>query len=140
MPLPLFVYGTLKEGFCNFELNKGRRIPGQFETVSRYLLYVLGELSLPWLVDARGEGTPVRGQLFEVSDQLLTELDLFERVGEPGWLTRHVIQVRAIEPLDAPVVSVFVYLGDPDAPAVQTVHLGPIAEYTAEMDDRYGDA
>ena len=33
----------------------------------------------------------------------------------------------------------FVYLGDPEAVRTQAIHLGPVAEYTREMDARYGD-
>lgn len=49
-------YGTLKEGFCNFKLNQGRRIPGDFVTVEFFQLYVLGPLSLSWMVAANGQG------------------------------------------------------------------------------------
>jgi gamma-glutamylaminecyclotransferase len=59
----LFVYGTLKEGFCNFRLNEGRRILGDFVTVEFFQLYVLGPLSLPWMVEANGQSFQVKGQL-----------------------------------------------------------------------------
>jgi len=140
MPLPLFVYGTLKKGFCNFEFNEGNRIAGEYETVGEYYLYVLGELSLPWLVKSPGHDTPVIGQLFEVSDDLLTKLDRFERVGEPAWLNRRIIQVRNTAPGESTTRSAFVYIGEPNAHETKTVHLGPIPEYTPEMDAKYGDA
>lgn len=136
----LFVYGTLKEGFCNFELNQGRRIPGDFSTVERFQLYVLGPFSLPWMVEADGQGLQVKGQLYEVTEEQLSQLDEFERVHEPGWLTRKPILVRASSSPSVDPVQAYVYLGDPEAVRTQTIHLGPVAEYTREMDDRYGDA
>lgn len=136
----LFVYGTLKEGFCNFELNEGRRIPGDFATVELFQLYVLGPLSLPWMIEANGQGFQVKGQLYEVTEEQLSQLDKFERVHEPGWLTRKPILVRAQSRASVDPVHAYVYLGDPDAARTQAIHLGPIAEYTREMDAKYGDA
>jgi gamma-glutamylaminecyclotransferase len=136
----LFVYGTLKEGFCNFRLNEGRRIPGDFATVKFFQLYVLGPLSLPWMIEANGQGFQVKGQLYEVTEEQLSQLDKFERVHEPGWLTRKPILVRAQSRASVDPVHAYVYLGDPDAVRTQTIHLGPVAEYTREMDAKYGDA
>lgn len=135
----LFVYGTLKEGFCNFKLNEGRRIPGDFVTVECFQLYVLGPFSLPWMVEANGQGLQVTGQLYEVTEEQLSQLDKFERVDEPGWLTRKPILVRAPSSPSADPVQAFVYLGDPEAVRTQTIYLGPVAEYTREMDAQYGD-
>jgi gamma-glutamylaminecyclotransferase len=135
----LFVYGTLKEGFCNFKLNEGCRIPGDFVTVEPFQLFVLGPFSLPWMVEADGQGFQVKGHLFEVTEEQLARLDEFERVHEPGWLTRKPILVRAPSSSSADPVQAYVYLGDPEAVRAQTIHLGPIAEYTREMDARYGD-
>ena len=39
---PLFVYGSLKEGFPNFHVNQGRRVPGEFRTVRPHPLYLVG--------------------------------------------------------------------------------------------------
>jgi gamma-glutamylaminecyclotransferase len=135
----LFVYGTLKEDFCNFKLNEGRRIPGDFVTVELFQLYVLGPFSLPWMVEANGQSFQVKGQLYEVTEEQLSQLDKFERVDEPGWLTRKPILVRTQSSPSADPVHAYVYLGDPEAVRAQTIYLGPVAEYTREMDARYGD-
>ena len=37
----LFVYGSLKEGFPNFHINRGRRIAGQFRTVLPHSLHLV---------------------------------------------------------------------------------------------------
>ena len=47
----LFVYGSLKEGFPNFHVNKGRRVPGTYRTVQPYPLF-LANGQLPCLLDA----------------------------------------------------------------------------------------
>jgi gamma-glutamylcyclotransferase (GGCT)/AIG2-like uncharacterized protein YtfP len=81
----------------------------------------------------------VKGQLYEVTEEQLSQLDEFERVHEPGWLTRKSILVRAQSSPSADPVQAHVYFGDPEAVRAQTIHLGPIAEYTREMDAKYGD-
>ncbi len=42
----VFVYGTLKEGFRNFHVNRGTRLPGEFVTEQAFPLYVIGEFGL----------------------------------------------------------------------------------------------
>ncbi|WP_369922034.1 gamma-glutamylcyclotransferase family protein [Marinomonas polaris] len=76
----VFVFGTLKEGFPNFKTNKGIRYRGDFKTKDRYPLYLVGERFSPWLVLQSGEGHPVKGQVFEVSDNVLAEMDALERI------------------------------------------------------------
>ncbi|PJE57265.1 gamma-glutamylcyclotransferase family protein [Marinomonas sp. BSi20584] len=76
----VFVFGTLKEGFPNFKTNKGIRYRGDFKTKERYPLYLVGERFSPWLVLLSGEGYPVKGQVFEVSDDVLAEMDALERI------------------------------------------------------------
>ncbi len=46
----VFVYGTLKEGFPNFEINRGVRLPGTFIMAERYPLYLVGERCVPWMI------------------------------------------------------------------------------------------
>ena len=93
----LFVYGTLKEGFRNFAVMRGKRRPGSFVTVQPYPMYVLGAFGLPWLVDEAGRGHAVLGHVFETDDAVLAEMDAFERVGEPQWYTRRELEVRHVE-------------------------------------------
>lgn len=76
----IFVFGTLKEGFPNFKTNKGIRYRGDFKTKERYPLYLVGERFSPWLVLQSGEGHQVKGQVFEVSDDVLAEMDALERI------------------------------------------------------------
>src|SRR2546425_4132829 len=70
----VFVFGTLKEGFPNFTVNKGLRVAGEFATVQRLPLYLVGERHSPWLINAPGQGHQVVGQVFQVNGVVLEEM------------------------------------------------------------------
>jgi len=103
----VFVFGTLKEGFPNFEKNKGIRFRGEFETQARYPLYLVGERHSPWLVLDKGNGHHIQGQVFTVTDDALAEMDKLERVSEPDGYRRIAITVRAKDASEAFVVSTY---------------------------------
>lgn len=133
----VFVYGTLKQGFANFGINAGRRVPGVFRTAQRYPLYIIGAVQVPWLVNEPGRGGQVLGQVFEVDDRVLADMDRLERIGEPGWYSRVEIDVL---PADAPAGEsrrVFVYFGAAERVASEVVHAGPLTEFTVEHNSRY---
>lgn len=133
MPL-LFVYGSLKEGFPNFHVNKGRRKAGDYCTASPHPLYLFNG-QLPGLLPATGGGHAVRGQVFDVTPDELALMDRLERVGEPGGYRRDEIDVLVLDGSGAavpPAFRAFVYLQDPALLAQAGPHVGPIAEYTAE--------
>lgn len=133
----VFVYGTLKEGFCNADKNPGVRVPGKFVTVERYPLYLLKPELYPWLVDLPGEGSRVRGQLFAVDDAGLALLDQFEGVDQPGWYHRRTIEVQALNEPDAALITAECYLGDEQQVGSKGIQSGPLVEYTL-ADDRMG--
>jgi gamma-glutamylaminecyclotransferase len=132
----IFVYGTLKQGFCNFDVNAGRRLAGDFETVDRWPLYVIGALGLPWLVDTPGEGHCVVGQLFDVEPADLVRMDALERVTQPGWYTRTPLSVRAPGTHGAEIRAE-VYFGCASRLATDEIHLGPLAEYALDHQRLY---
>ncbi|MBW3695194.1 gamma-glutamylcyclotransferase [Vibrio sp. T187] len=103
----VFVFGTLKEGFPNFSTNKGRRVPGDFTTKSSYPLYLIGERNSPWLVLDEGKGHPVKGQVFEVSDETLADIDRLERITKPDGYRRIMLEVVCKQTGEAS--QVFVY-------------------------------
>jgi gamma-glutamylaminecyclotransferase len=131
----IFVYGTLKQGFCNFHVNRGRRVGGDHVTVQAHALYILGPRHLPWLVRQAGSGGPVVGQLFEVDDNTLTDVDRLERITEPLWYRREALAVQARE--GGAEQSVWVYMGSPQRLAVELIHAGPLPEYTPELAAAY---
>lgn len=129
---PLFVYGSLKEGFPNFHVNKGKRIPGRYRTVQPHPLF-LADGRLPCLLLSPGAGHHVAGELFEVAVADLVAMDRFERVGEPEGYMRTVIQVELVEPGRDPVpLDAFVYVRHGSLLAAPGAHIGPISEYTQE--------
>lgn len=131
----LFVYGTLKEGFPNHGLNRGRRLPGLYRTVLRYPLYVVrlaGEERAPWLVDAPGGGSRVVGQVFEVDAATMQAMDDFEETHLPTGYARVRVD---LEPEASPgaTLQASVYLKRPHQLADCLATEGPFAEYTPEL-------
>jgi gamma-glutamylaminecyclotransferase len=136
----LFVYGTLKEGFGNHHINAGTRVPGEYVTLQAHGLYIVGPHRYPWLVDSDARGLPVRGQLFRVDAAALARMDVLEQVDEPGWYTRHIIQVREVNDANtarAAPLRAYVYFGDAKALHSQTVHAGPLTEFSIDMQTRF---
>ncbi|MBI3231320.1 MAG: gamma-glutamylcyclotransferase [Burkholderiales bacterium] len=128
----IFVYGTLKDGFRNRHVNTGTRLPGEFVTLEEFPLYIIGNRYLPWLLNQAGQGFQVVGQVFEVSDAALAKMDVLERINEPDWYVRETIQVLPRNDVDAEPISCFVYFGSLYGLQLETVHEGPVQEYTAE--------
>jgi len=138
MAVRVFVFGTLKEGFPNFHVNRGRRVPGDFVTVRPYPLYLIGERRSPWMLDQPGTGRNVRGQVFEVDDAALAQMDVLERVGEPDGYRRVRIEVAVAGQESATRLEAFAYLKEPaEFPAVAGDALGPMAKYTHEHAGMY---
>ena len=127
----IFVFGTLKQGFCNFHVNRGTRVAGDFVTVQSYPLYVLGPRHLPWLAPQPGQGHPMVGQLFEVDEATLADMDRLERITEPLWYRRERIDVRPLDGGDT--LQAWVYFGSPERLALEPVHTGPVPEYTCAI-------
>jgi gamma-glutamylaminecyclotransferase len=132
----VFVFGTLKDGFPNFAVNAGRRVPGSFRTVEARPMYLVGERCVPWLVDAAGEGHRVAGELYEVDDATLVAMDRLEGIGRPDGYVRLRLD---IEPLDAPAgaMRAWAYLKPVAQLTADLVRIGPLAEYTLEDALRY---
>lgn len=126
----VFVFGTLKEGFPNFGVNRGRRVAGDFCTEQRYPLYLVGERHSPWLLDQPGQGHSVRGQVFEVSEAVLADMDRLERVAEPDGYRR--VPVVVIGEADGRRLEVQAYLKDARELVPGLPRLGPLPEYTLE--------
>jgi len=136
----VFVYGTLKEGFANFGINAGRRIPGVFRTVQRYPLFIIGREFVPWLLSKPGVGEHVLGQMFEVDEQALKAMDQLEKIDEAGWYARLEIQVQEVDTPNQQPLSAFVYFGASERIAREQVHAGPLAEFTAQHNLGYLNA
>lgn len=131
MSILVFVFGTLKEGFPNHHVNRGKRLAGTFSTTLPYPLYLVGKRRSPWMIDEPTRGSHVRGQVFEVDEVALRQMDVLERVDEPDGYRRKRIGVVSSE--DGSTLDVFVYMKDP---AQFLAHrgdaIGPLSEYTAQ--------
>ena len=103
----VFVFGTLKEGFPNYKINKGSRLKGNFLTKTRYPLYLIGERFAPWLMLEQGSGHNVRGQVFTVDDAILAEMDKLERITELNGYRR--IEITVISEDSGEELLVFAY-------------------------------
>ena len=128
----VFVFGTLKEGFPNFAINKGRRLPGVFLTRDRYPFYLVGERHSPWLVDQPGEGERVVGQVFEVDEVALAAMDALERIHEPDGYRRVKIPVALDRGDGGASIDVFVYMKQARHFVQTEVRVGPLREYLPE--------
>lgn len=135
----LFVYGSLKEGFPNFHVNKGRRVAGLYRTAEPCALYLVSG-QLPCLIPELGPtvtgGLQVQGQLFEVNPQELATMDALERVGEPGGYARSIIALERVDVQPVQRLQAFVYTQQAAQLQRPGPHLGPLAEYTQEHAQR----
>ena len=130
----IFVFGTLKQDFPNFEFNSGTKLGGSFTTVEKYPLYLIGPRYSPWMINNPGVGFQVEGEVFEVNSSGLKAMDDLERVDKNNGSQRMMVPVQSgsghgtrdvfvyLKPLDQ-------YLGELEANNVQS---GPWSSYTIE--------
>ncbi|WP_456419752.1 gamma-glutamylcyclotransferase family protein [Thermovibrio sp.] len=84
----VFVYGTLKRGFWNNALLKRARFIGKGITLEKFKLYTVG---FPYAVPDE-EGLPLKGEVYEVDEKTLLELDNLE--GYPIHYKRKRVKVK----------------------------------------------
>lgn len=98
---PIFVYGTLKQGQPNHYLlsNHAGTQPcflGKALTTDHWPLVIGSPYHIPFLLDRRGTGKRVFGELYMVDAMLLKTLDDLE--GHPYYYTRVSIFVKLLDP------------------------------------------
>lgn len=125
----VFVFGTLKEGFPNFATNRGIRRPGEFVTVDRFPLYLVGDRMSPWMIAKPGEGLRVRGQVFSVTGADLAAMDALERIHEPDGYRRLQIPVAPTTGDIQEAIEVFAYLKPAEQFEIGMVKKGPLDAY-----------
>jgi gamma-glutamylaminecyclotransferase len=126
----VFVFGTLKEGFPNFSINRGVRVAGGFRTDAAYPLYLVGDRHVPWLVNIPGTGLRVAGQLFEVDDDTLAAMDRLERTSEPDGYRRQLLDLQ--DGASPGTISAWAYFKEPGQLVASEIRAGPLQEYTLE--------
>ncbi len=132
MPLQVFVFGTLKEGFPNFGTNRGFRVPGTYRTRDKLPLYLVGPRKSPWLLNLPGQGHQVMGQVFEVDNDALAAMDRLERIREPDGYRRVELEIEEVASPGIKTLKVFAYLKPPDQLTSIVERVGPLKEYTLE--------
>lgn len=129
----IFVYGTLKSGFPNVATNRGRLAAATATPLDPWPLYLVGERSVPWLINSKGEGVRITGEFYEVDDDALSAMDRLERIDAPDGYRRRTIAVS----VEGETREAQVYLKEPDQLSASEIKAGPLAEYTAEQAKLY---
>ena len=97
----VFVYGTLKRGFCNHALLDEAEFIGEATTVEPFGFYLGADdyapevEGIPYLYQhpkVTDEAMSVHGEVWEISPTILRQLDRLE--GHPNWYRRESIQVQ----------------------------------------------
>ena len=98
----VFVYGTLKRGFCNHDLLAKARFVDTPVTVKLYGFYADRdvyaadeEIPIPYLFHDPAPGdaaVAVQGEIYEVSPRTLARLDVLE--GHPDWYERQRLPIQ----------------------------------------------
>ena len=101
--MKLFVYGTLKRGKCRSPVLARQRYLGTAVTRPKYRLYDLG--AYPGLVPHE-DGRAIEGELWEVNDECLAQLDAIE--GVPTLFDRVTVELEGCGPND---VQTYFYQG-----------------------------
>ena len=95
----IFVYGTLKRGFCRSHLLAGQALLTEARTLPKYRMYDCG--TYPGLKPAT-DGLAILGEVWSVDEACLARLDQEEGVAE-GLYSRSTIELA--HPLPASVTA-----------------------------------
>lgn len=104
----VFVYGTLKRGFCREQALAGQTFLGTAATEPLYRLFDLG--SYPGLVPDE-TGSSITGELYEIDNDCLGKLDAIEGVDE-GLYRREPVKLLA--PWNNQLALTYIYLQSTD--------------------------
>ncbi|MES2596458.1 MAG: gamma-glutamylcyclotransferase family protein [Verrucomicrobiota bacterium] len=103
----IFVYGTLKRGHSNHQYLRGQKFLGMAMTHPRYRLHDLG--GYPGMVLNEREGISIHGEVWEVDEGCLTNLDVLEDTAH-GEYVREVVPL--MPPFDQDRIEGYRYLQD----------------------------
>lgn len=96
----LFCYGTLKKGHTRHRVISEQRYLGTATLKPNYKMVYLG--GFPALVPAlEGEGNKIRGELYEVDDSCLAQVDKVEGV-DHGLFSRQPLELESHIPVMLP--------------------------------------
>lgn len=94
----VFVYGTLKNGQTNhFWLQDHKNGTSTFltngKTTNRYPLIIGTRYNIPFLLDVPNTGHDINGEIYQIDDAMLKQLDVLE--GHPNYYLRKQINITA---------------------------------------------
>lgn len=103
----IFVYGTLKRGFCRSHHLQGQEFLAEAVTQASYIMYDCGEY--PGLVIDRQHGEQIQGELWSVDETGVALLDQVEGVAD-NWFSREPVDL--INPAVDHPVQAYYFQGD----------------------------
>jgi len=74
----IFVYGSLKRGYKNESFLYEAKSLGKAKTLNKYPLIINKNECYPYLIDKKGLGHEIIGELYRIKKEYLIELDRFE--------------------------------------------------------------
>ena len=80
----LFAIGTLKRSFALNGALEGGRYLGRYRSVQPFPLLIAGPWYAPMLLNQRGHGRHIFGELYQIDDAMLAHIDQLESIGKPG--------------------------------------------------------
>ncbi|MFA7083192.1 MAG: gamma-glutamylcyclotransferase family protein [Arcobacteraceae bacterium] len=113
LTINVFVYGSLKSGFYNHFLLENALKIDNATTLDTFLMYPNINYFFPFLFKAIShedikKSISVKGELYKINNELLSELDILEGVSA-GFYNRETIEVRT---LDNIVQKAYVYIAN----------------------------
>lgn len=97
-----------------------------------WLPFLFGEGHVPCILHPPGIGHHVIGEVYEVDEQSLANMDRLERLGEPGGYERVAIEVWNTDPFKSGTLTGFADVQLESQMPVGTLRTGPLAEYLPE--------
>lgn len=96
----VFVYGTLKNGHRRHHVLQNERFIGVANTTPEYKIYPYG--GYPALVKESNDGIRIYGELYEVGDSCVIELDKIECV-DNGLFVRKDVSIENFNLVNLPI-------------------------------------
>ncbi len=101
----VFVYGTLKKGFCNHHFLEKSRFLGKAETLNKYALYLKDYY--PFVTEYE-KISIIKGEVYQINQQQLQQIDILEEV--PDYYYRKLIKVKLID--SSKITDAFIYFNN----------------------------
>ncbi|MGK0186479.1 MAG: gamma-glutamylaminecyclotransferase [Verrucomicrobiales bacterium] len=109
--MKIFVYGTLKRGHALHDALQAQQFVGETRTAPQFRLFCLGSYPGMVMATSGAAGQAIEGEVWEVDDACLAQLDEIEAVDE-GEYERVLIPLQ--QPFSGQHVQGYLYLGETD--------------------------